>query len=365
MRRHFLTRAALAIWAIVACEFGMADDVEAPADAQHAIAQVKLDEAIELLRAWHASFETLRFEYRWRNSGQLRKRFPEWADTPEKLDGWYHITKCWFTKGAMLRTEELTFENGQLTRRSVTASNGRFSWAAEFVGESEFPRTLATQPGSSLAPSPQNAVPGWLGLGGFYFSPHHSHGDYLQMLDETAVDVHPIRGSRCVKFSLGNVPHVEKWLDLEHDGLERLITIDYGRYLNRWECLEFLKLSNGHWFPKRVEVLSDSSTPDEIYELEVTEAEVNEVYGPNVFEPPRWDNHTRIHDAAMQLGPEAQRRPNAGQSRSMPFAVWAWRSIFQLGLKNLWLIPPLVFAIGWGLFAWKRRGLPNAAGDKQ
>jgi hypothetical protein len=185
------------------------------------------------------------------------------------------------------------------------------------------------------------------------------------MLDETAVDVHPIRGSRCVKFSLGNAPLVEKWLDLEHDGLERLIIIDYGRYLNRWECIELLELSNGHWFPKRVEVLSDSSSPDEIYELEVTEAEVNEVYGPNLFEPPRWDNHTRIHDSVMQLGPEAQGRPNAGQSRSIPFAVWVWRSIFQLGLKNLWLIPPLVFAIGWGLVAWKRRGMPNATSNKQ
>jgi hypothetical protein len=370
MWRQLPTRAALTLWAIVTCQLGMADDVDAPADAQHAIAQVKLDEAIELLRAWHASFETLRFEYRWRNSGQLRKRFPEWADTPEKLDGWYHITKAWLTKGALARTEELTFEYGQLARRAVTASNGRFTWTAEYVGKSEIPRTLTTTASRDLAPPPGNLIPGWLGRG-FYFSPYRSQGDYLRSWDARANDIGQILGSLCVEFSIGNssitenAPAIEKWLDLEHDGLERLITIDYTRHSDRWECLKFRRLSNGHWFPKQVEVTSDTSTPDEVYEVEVTVAEVNEVFDSQLFEPPPWDDRTQIHDSNMFLGPKAHHRTHGGMQPSLPLATRIWHSSRRVAAKNLWLIPPVVFAIAWGIHAWWRRGRVGASGDKQ
>lgn len=348
----------------------MADDVDVPTDAQQAIARVRLDEAIELQRDWHRSFETLRFEYRWRNPGQLRKRFPEWADTPEKLDGWYHVTKAWLTKGALARTEELAFENGQLARRSVTASNGRFSWAAEYAGESDVPRTLSTTASRDLAPPPVNLIPGWLGRG-FYYSPYRSHGNYLQSLGARASDVRLIQDFTCVEFSIGNnsipenTPEVQKWLDLEHDGLERMIAINYGRFSDRWECLEFRRHSNGHWFPSQVEVTSDSSTPDEVYEVDVTEAEVNEVFDSQLFEPPRWDDFTLIRDANMFLGPEAQRRPHGAMQPSLPITERIWLSIRKVVERNLWLIPPLVFAIGWGLFAWTRSGRPDAAGDKQ
>lgn len=364
MWQHFPTRAALALWAIVACQLGMADDVDAPADAQQAIAQVKLDEAIELQRAWHDSFETLRFEYRGTNRGQLRKRFPDWADTPEKLDGWHHITKAWLTKGALARTEELTIENGQLARRRVTASNGRFTWTAEYVRDSEVPRTLITTASRDLAPPPRNLIPGWLGRG-FYFSPYRSQGDFLRNWGARASDVRQIQGSRCVEFFIGDTRMVEKWLDLEHDGLERMIAINYGRFSDRWECLEFRRLSNGHWFPMQVEVTSDSSTPDEVYEVDVTVAEVNEVFDSNLFEPPRWDDYTLIRDASMFLGPEAQRRPHGALQPSLPITERIWLSIRTVVERNLWVIPPLLFAIGWGLFTWKRRGLPGAAGDEQ
>lgn len=363
MWRPFPICAALAIWAIVACEFVMADDAGEPADAQQAIARAKLDEAIELQRAWHRSFKTLRFEYRWRNPGQLRKRFPEWTNTPEKLEGWYHITKCWLTKGAIARTEELTFEYGQLAQRTVKASNGRFSWSAEYVGESEVPRTLMTGESPDIIPPPLNRIPGWLGRG-FYFSPYRSQGDDIRSWNVRANDVREIRGSRCVEFFVGNTPVVGKWLDLEHDGLERLISVDYGRYLDRWECLEFRRLSNGHWFPKRVEVTPDSSTPDEVYEVDVTEAAVNEVFDSQLFEPPRWDDFTRIHDSGMLLGPEAQHRPNAAGQPNLPIATKIWHSTYWLAARSLWLIPPLVFAIGWGLITWMRRGLQSTAGDK-
>lgn len=361
MRQHFLTHAALATWAIIACEFGMADDDDAPADAQHPIAQVKLDQAIELQRTWHASFETLRFEYRWSKRAELREPFPERADTPEKLDGWYGVTKCWLTKGMLERTEELTFKNGRRSNRRVAANTGQFAFMATYDGESEFPKALSATPNPIAPQAPRNAILGLLG-DGLYFSPDESHGDRIMRFSGQPIGLREILGSACVGYRFDPPSRTVTWLDLDHDGLERLVTVADEKYPSRWECLEFQHLPSGHWFPKRVEVVRGTSSPDDIYEINVTEVAVNEVFDSQLFEPPGWNEQTKFDDRA---GGVLNAPPRRGPGAQTITVRGIWRLFSRWIGRNLWLIPPLVFAIAWGIHAWWRRGRVGASGDKQ
>lgn len=338
---------------------GRAQDVDAPADAQQAIVRMRLDQAIELQRAWHSSFNTLRFEYRWTNRGQLRERFPEWADTPEKLDGWYRVTKCWLTKGLLERTEELTFENGRLTTRQVAANTGQFAFTAKYDGESEFPKALSATPNPIAPQAPRNAIPGLLG-DGLYFSPDESHGDRIVRFNGQPIGLREILGSACVGYRFDPSSRTVTWLDLDHDGLERLVTVADEKYPSRWECLEFQQLPNRYWFPKHVEVSNRSSSPGDVYEIDVVEVAVNEVFDSELFEP-RWDEQTEIFD---QAGGALKAPPRRGPGAQTTTVRGIWRLFSRWIGRNLWLIPPLVFAIAWGIHVWWRRGRVGATGNK-
>lgn len=228
----------------VACPCESASDCDAPK-----VAPAEFALTLEKLGAWRESLSSLHVVYQWTDPQSYRIRhlpasrpLPVYR-TEMKWQDWWVNTNNQLMKSDTRITNSLTS-----IVRQVSGRTNHYQYYAEYANPQASPRLLtAADLGSKKTLQNAEQMP----LYPIYFAINGWFSAAFERLPAEYYGTRMIDGSRCVGISLEGSSRPIMWLDVEHDGLPKMI--EPAGNVTRWEwiCDEFRQADNGSWFPAK------------------------------------------------------------------------------------------------------------------
>lgn len=280
-----------------------------------------LDEIIRRLTEWRGSFSRLRMVYEQRNPGQLQKHQPELVQTGNPSD-FFRRFELIITNTEWRRHESWEYmgRGGTLSSHNLWGVNDRQRFAASYgtvesTGGAPAELTLG-HVFQSVAHSPAQVMP----LTHLCISTHENDwlANLLQRSRPQIAEYGKVDGCRCAALTWPPDSNVKLWLDLDHDCLPRLreqTNADPDKP-DRFHVEEFLRLSNGRWFPARGTDSSGTLPTDETHHWVVTDVAVNEDIPLSRFSPPEPGPDTWVTDWIRYGGQMIRPHSQVGKPRS-------------------------------------------------
>lgn len=206
-------------------------------------------ETLEKLGLWRESLTSLHVVYHWTDPQTHRLRhLPESRSLPVhrtemKWQDWWVNTNNQLMKSDTWITNSLTS-----TTRLVTGRTNHHQYYAEYSKAQGSPRLL-TAADLGAKKTLQNAEQ--MPLYPIYFAINGWFSAAFERLPAEYYGTRMIGGSRCVGISLEGSSRPIMWLDVEHDGLPRMIEPAGNVTRWGWICDEFRQADNGRWFPAK------------------------------------------------------------------------------------------------------------------
>lgn len=299
-----------------------------------------LQEATAKLDTWRKSFKTLKHTY--------KTSYP--TAGPEKQSKWETTTEITWNDRDFCRRIDDVYENGVETAYRIMGQNDRVHWELSCKNSQLECQELKLLPidASYRFHSASQSWHSWA------LGPNQN----LTFIDRTHLEpikpigLRVIHGAKCVGFVYVDRGTSPIWLDLEHDGLVRLVG---GQTYTSWECVEVQKTSTGQWFPKAVLHRYGTTKFEDAEVIEVLDVEFNPEVADDEFEPPAMDDATKIVGEPALLTREAHENHQR---------VLAWLNYFGRFLDARQLPKGLLVVAFMGIIAvafWRQRSA--AEGD--
>lgn len=207
-------------------------------------------QALEKLGLWRESLNTLRVVYTWTDPQSYRFRhipgragkLPVYRTEMKWQDWWVN------TNSQLLKADTRITNSMSPTVRLVTGRTNHYQYYAEYTNPYGSPRLLtAADLGAKKTLQNTEQMP----LYPIYFAITGWFSSAFERLPAEYYGTRIINGSRCIGISLEGTARPVMWLDVEHDGLPRLI--EPAGNVTRWEwiCDEFQRTEDGKWFPAK------------------------------------------------------------------------------------------------------------------
>ncbi|WP_437230640.1 hypothetical protein SH661x_002070 [Planctomicrobium sp. SH661] len=335
LNRHLATLAVLLLFPLGAVSSVTADEFS----VEHC--PEEFSTAMEQIANWRDSLDSLSVVYEWddpqaagqgtgfrsSSSSEKRRTVLNWQD-------WWIGADCQSWKATTT-----VLEPRRLGRRIVTGRTLNVQYFAEFSPQSDTPHLLtAADLGSKKTLQMSEQMP----LFPIYFATSGWFSGAFEKFPVKYAGSRVIDGCRCAGVLLEGDSRPMMWLDLEHDGLPRLIEPVNTATRWTWKCDEFVLMRTGRWFPKSG---SFGFVDQQLSKFHVESAEMNLPIAAEAFRMPEISKSTFVRDMTCKGIPV-----ELTSSRSIPrhtaasaFSWWQWPCTFGM----------VVTSAGW--FRWRRQ----------
>lgn len=261
----------------------------------------KLRTAMLKFADWRNSLDTLDVVYTWedplsRIPYSNRQHVPSRTQSFRTRMQW----QDWWTssEGQNRRVSTECMNTQADIPHTISGRNGKFQYFAEYAPGLRIPHlfTVSTV-GSKKTLQAHEQMP----LLPIYFATTDWFSGAFCELPVKSFGTRMIDGHECIGLAAENGESLPIfWLDLEHDGLPRLI--EPGDAITKivWHCEEFVQLENQRWFPKRG-TFGIIGQPQ--CKFEVDSIAVNQRMEQSQFELPKVGKATYVRDLTNRQAP--------------------------------------------------------------